>query len=57
MREMGTLCWSVTNDDGCFGPCAETVPVVARNDLTWLRAICAPTRPGPERTVLDPRLY
>ena len=25
----GTLLWSVTNNDGCFGPCTNTIPVVS----------------------------
>ena len=25
----GTLLWSVTNSDGCSGPCTNTVPVVS----------------------------
>jgi len=29
----GTLLWSVTNSDGCFGPCANTVPIVSRGML------------------------
>lgn len=29
----GTLLWSVINNDGCFGPCANTVPVISRGML------------------------